>query len=113
MLTFNLKKEWYEKIRSGKKTTEFREVKPYWTKRINTALEKIGICIYEDGEPPIGAEVYTEGVVPCQFVLGYTKQKILAEIYQISVINGRCTDLRIDKPVYAIWFGYAREIEEA
>lgn len=34
MLIFPLKKEWYEKIRSGEKTIEYREVKPYWTKRI-------------------------------------------------------------------------------
>ena len=33
MLTFNLKKEWFEKIKSGEKTHEYREVKPYWTKR--------------------------------------------------------------------------------
>lgn len=29
MLTFPLKKEWYEKIKSGEKTIEYREVKPY------------------------------------------------------------------------------------
>lgn len=29
MLTFNLKKEWFEKIKSGEKTHEYREVKPY------------------------------------------------------------------------------------
>ena len=34
MLTFNLKKEWFEKIKSGVKTHEYREVKPYWTTRI-------------------------------------------------------------------------------
>lgn len=31
MLTFNLKKEWFEKIKSGEKTHEYREVKDYWT----------------------------------------------------------------------------------
>lgn len=34
MLIFPLKKEWYEKIRSGEKTVEYREVKPYWSQRI-------------------------------------------------------------------------------
>ena len=33
MLIFPLKKEWYEKIKSGEKTIEYREVKPYWSKR--------------------------------------------------------------------------------
>ena len=30
MLTFNLKKEWFEKIKRGEKTHEYREVKEYW-----------------------------------------------------------------------------------
>lgn len=34
MLTFNLKKEWFEKIKNGEKTHEYREVKDYWTNRI-------------------------------------------------------------------------------
>ena len=29
MLIFTLKKEWYEKIRRGEKTVEYREMKPY------------------------------------------------------------------------------------
>ena len=33
MLIFPLKKQWYEKIKSGEKTIEYREVKDYWTKR--------------------------------------------------------------------------------
>ena len=34
MLTFNLKKEWFEKIKSGEKTHEYREFKYYWFVRI-------------------------------------------------------------------------------
>ena len=37
MLVFPLKKKWYEKIRSGEKTIEYREVKPYWTRRLQRA----------------------------------------------------------------------------
>lgn len=40
MLIFPLKKEWYEKIRSGEKTVEYREVKPYWYIRLRNELEK-------------------------------------------------------------------------
>lgn len=46
MLIFPLKKEWYEKIRSGEKTVEYREVKPYWDKRIFRAMIKGGIRSY-------------------------------------------------------------------
>lgn len=35
MLVFTLKKHWFEKIKSGEKSVEYREVKPYWTKRLN------------------------------------------------------------------------------
>jgi len=39
MLIFPLKKQWYEKIKSGEKTIEYREVKPYWSKRIGYRIE--------------------------------------------------------------------------
>lgn len=29
-----LKSEWYDKIASGQKTSEYRECKPYWNKRL-------------------------------------------------------------------------------
>ena len=33
-LRFALKKEWFEKIKNGEKTIEYREIKPYWDTRI-------------------------------------------------------------------------------
>ena len=39
MLIFPLKKEWFEKIKNGTKTIEYREVKPYWSKRIENATK--------------------------------------------------------------------------
>ena len=38
MLVFNLKKEWFEKIKNGEKTHEYRIVKLYWTNRIRKSL---------------------------------------------------------------------------
>jgi len=34
MLIFNLKKEWFDKIKSGEKTHEYRLATDYWRKRI-------------------------------------------------------------------------------
>lgn len=34
ILYLPLKKKWYEMIESGYKTEEYREIKPYWIKRI-------------------------------------------------------------------------------
>ena len=92
MLTFNLKKEWFEKIKSGEKTHEYREAKPYWTKRI---------CNYfdiDDENPFIGHQL------PIQFVLGYTREYLLARVTNIRIINGKDTDLKLDADVYDIEF---------
>lgn len=34
ILHLTLKKEWFDKIASGKKIVEYREIKPYWDKRL-------------------------------------------------------------------------------
>jgi hypothetical protein len=34
VLHLTLKKKWFDLVRSGKKTTEFREAKPYWDSRL-------------------------------------------------------------------------------
>jgi hypothetical protein len=34
ILHLTLKREWFIKIKSGEKRTEFREIKPYWTRRL-------------------------------------------------------------------------------
>lgn len=85
MLTFPLKKEWYEKIRSGEKTVEYREVKPYWTTRLENGTKF--------------SELF---ITRCVLRLGYTKRKMTAEITKIEVVDGKNTDLHVDKPVYAI-----------
>lgn len=116
MLTFNLKKQWFNKIKSGEKTHEYREVKPCWTGRF------IAICsaIEEDKNkriyPPIKTEPFIEPTyyINCCFKLGYPKDtekdKILyGYIKSIEVINGKDTDLKIDKDVYDIEFKLIKE----
>lgn len=34
MLTLPIKKKWFDMIASGEKKEEYREIKPYWTKRL-------------------------------------------------------------------------------
>lgn len=36
MLTLPIKKKWFDMILSGEKKEEYREIKPYWTKRFKT-----------------------------------------------------------------------------
>ena len=46
MLTFNLKKEWFEKIKSGEKTHEYRVMNDYWCKRISALFSNTAIKPY-------------------------------------------------------------------
>lgn len=39
-----LKHCWYDKIASGEKTSEYREMKPYWNKRFNHRYREV-VCI--------------------------------------------------------------------
>lgn len=110
MLTFTLKKEWYEKIRSGEKTVEYREVKPYWTGRLKKALAYREL---DDFFEDIGVGIYVQiGLCPpsCVLRLGYTKRQMTADITKIEIVDGKDTDLRVDKPVYAIHLANVREV---
>ncbi len=91
MLTFHLKKVWYDKIKAGEKTHEYREVNDYWVKRIDSFYQN---------------QKYNH---VCCFSLGYPKiddedKNIYAHIIDISVTNGKNTDLKIDKDVFDIEF---------
>ena len=90
MLTFNLKKEWFEKIKIGEKTHEYRRVNDYWTKRIDNAFLK--------------------GERFCWFALGYPSKFddskwLKAYIRNVKMLeNGINTDLKTNNPVYDIEF---------
>ena len=116
VLIFPLKKQWYEKIKSGEKTIEYREVKPYWTKRIYKYK-----CWYsqfiapKDRENFIKSEItlFKNSFYPatCLLRLGYTAFMMEAVITKIEIIDGKDTDLHIDKPVYAIHLEDVKEIK--
>lgn len=99
MLTFNLKKEWFEKIKSGEKTHEYRVFSSYWVKRITNA--------FKNNNFDIGME--------CKFALGYPNKNdnariLRAKIKCITLLpSGINTDLQIDMPVYDIEFELIKE----
>ena len=110
MLIFILKRVWYEKIKSGEKTIEYREVKDYWRKRFISPF-----LLNDDEMRDIGdSYIYDENnpAAMCKLRLGYTRKYMTARINKIEVINGLNTDLAIDKPVYAIHFLVGREYTE-
>lgn len=65
-LTLTLKKKWFDLIKSGVKTEEYREIKPFWTKRLMQP-----VIDYADGRismPDVPREFDT-----LVFTLGYPK----------------------------------------
>lgn len=109
MLTFNLKKQWFDKIKNGEKTHEYREVTDYWTKRIFKELFGDEIAFnYTDFVKALKKEKY-EFICGIIFTKGYPKADeddkfIFAKAKSFSIVNGKTTDLAIDKPVYDIEF---------
>lgn len=103
MLIFPLKKEWYEKIKAEKKKVEYREVKPYWETRLwKNCCDAVPYDYQEfkDFLPPIY----------CYFQLGYKPEtRLKALVKKVEIVNGLNTDLKIDKPVYAIHFKLEEE----
>lgn len=96
MLTFNLKKEWFEKIKSGEKTHEYRVSNSYWDKRLYKYF-----WTYQNR--------YDLSEFLICFACGYPRKsdkekRIYAKMRNIKIVIGRNTDLKIDKPVYDIEF---------
>lgn len=97
MLVFNLKKEWFNKIKNGEKTHEYRIVKDYWFKRL--FLYSTIQC----RQTMLPLHSY------CVFLCGYPKKedtakRLAAKIKNITIRNGLETDLKIDMPVFDIEF---------
>ena len=97
MLTFNLKKKWFELIKSGKKTHEYRTYKDFYIKKIiNFLLNKYNskyIC----------------------FSLGYPSKKVkdrrlYAKVKDIRIISGKSTDLKCNCKVFDIEFKLVKKL---
>jgi hypothetical protein len=89
ILTLVLKKEWFDKIKNGEKNIEYREVKPFWNKRLNKKFKTI------------------------KFKNGYRKDApvLIADFDFITIVDGINTDLKHNGYVYAIIFNNVREIK--
>ena len=103
MLVFNLKSEWYDKINSGIKTHEYREVKPYWATRIEKFIKQ-ELNNKASGFPYV------------EFRKGYPKlsdpkaEFFVVKVKNITIVNGLNTDLKIDKLVYDIELDLSKKL---
>lgn len=50
-------------------------------------------------------------LTPIKLRLGYTDKCMEALVYKIEIVDGKDTDLHIDKPVYAIHFVQVKELK--
>ena len=109
ILTLPLKKKWYDMIKSGEKTEEYREIKPYWCNRLiyscplgidaywKPVLARTFEAIEQQGErlPNMSLEHLllwqygTRGYTHVRFRYGYTKRTMLFELDGITIGKGK------------------------
>ena len=77
-----LKKQWYEMIESGIKTEEYREIKPYWTRRFIGMNQPLFSFRY--GYQQANFKGYTH----VRFSYGYTNRTMTFEIKEITIGKG-------------------------
>lgn len=119
-LHLSLKKEWYNLIESGEKTEEYREIKPYWLKRLYNIVD-VDFRNYEaiDNE---SAEWYCANVTALKkdvyfggfqkknykhvkFTYGYTKKSMTFELEDIKIGRGNKKWGAMDDSVFIIKLG--------
>lgn len=105
VLTLSVKKEWFDKIVSGEKTEEYREIKPYWIKRLTTNCEVVYDVVAETYCGKVLYRPYTHVL----FINGYgdDKPRVEKEIEWIDIDRPRkgwCPDDFLGKEFFVIRF---------
>ena len=95
ILHLPLKKQWYEMIESGVKTEEYREIKPYWEKRlidyksVSADYDRISFRRFVLGKWTDVCKEYPKGYTHVKFSCGYTKRTMMFELENIRMGKGR------------------------
>ena len=111
VLTLTINKQWFDKIVSGEKTEEYRDIKPYWASRLVNQQAESGEVLFDEfggycrviGKPEY--KPYTHVL----FINGYRKDspRIEKEIESISIgkpKKGLCPDKWLDTEFFIIKF---------
>lgn len=103
VLKLVLTDHWFEEIKSGRKTHEYRQVKPYWISKIYGCSRETARCINlkRDGF------IMLKGNERIEFQKAYRKnaEKMLFSVKSLSIHNGKDTDLKIDDFVFDFELG--------
>lgn len=105
VLTLTVNKEWFSRILSGEKTEEYREIKPYWIKRLTTNCE----VSYDVAAETYCGKVLYRRYTHVLFINGYRKDspRIEKEIESITIgkpKKGLCPDKWLDTEFFIIKF---------
>lgn len=105
VLTLTISKEWFDKIVSNEKKEEYREIKPYWIKRLTTNCEVVYDVVAETYCGKVLYRPYTHVL----FINGYgdDKPRIEKEIESIDIDRPRkgwCPDEFLGKEYFEIRF---------
>lgn len=87
-LTLNLKRKYFDEIKSGIKKEEYRELKEYWTKRLNS--KEYDIIVIKLGYPPKNSG--SDKVLYFEWN-GFTEKEIEHEIFNNEKIKVYAIDL--------------------
>lgn len=105
VLTLSVKKLWFDKIVSNEKKEEYREIKPYWIKRLTTNCEVVYDVVAETYCGKVLYRPYTHVL----FINGYgdDKPRVEKEIEWIDIDRPRrgwCPDDFLGKEFFVIRF---------
>jgi hypothetical protein len=112
ILELPLKKEWYNLIESGVKKEEYREIKPFWLKRLFTkeSIKEINVDnVCNNVEELI--TLYSTGKIKLKqfdkvrFRYGYTKKTMTYYVRNITIGKGNKDWGAMDEPVFIISLG--------
>lgn len=106
VLTLTVSKQWFDKIVSGEKTEEYREIKSHWIQRLTTGYFEAAIDATED---ILYVKVSYRPFIHVLFINGYHKDspRIEKEIEGVTIgkpQKGMCPDEWLGKCVFIIKF---------
>ena len=111
VLNLVVSKQWFEKIVSGEKTEEYREIKPYWASRLVNQDSESGMVGFDEfgGYTAVIGEPEYKPFTHVLFINGYRKDspRVEKEIEGITIgkpKKGLCPDKWIDTEFFIIKF---------
>ena len=111
VITLTVSKQWFEMIADGKKTEEYREIKPYWASRLVNQQAESGEVLFDEfgGYCRVIGKLEYKPYTHVLFINGYRKDspRIEKEIESITIgkpKKGLCHDKWLGKELFVIKF---------